>query len=92
MPGLFVFGASNLLRRWILLARLPSVCLFHTASYAALMFALIWLIAQIVWLVFGFPVGLAALAYGQYKIAAYILLPGLGLTMMTFSGLLGLLT
>jgi hypothetical protein len=44
------------------------------------------------WLVAGLPFGLAALAYGQFKIAAYILLPGFILLAVTFSGLMALVT
>lgn len=44
------------------------------------------------WLVVGLPFGLAALAYGQFKIAAYILLPGFALLAFTFAGLMSLVT
>lgn len=44
------------------------------------------------WLMVGLPFGLAALAYGQFKIAAYILLPGFILLSVTFAGLMALVT
>lgn len=56
------------------------------------MFGALWFFAIATWLVVGLPFGLAALAYGQFKIAAYILLPGVTVLAITVLGGLKLLT
>lgn len=55
------------------------------------MIGALWFFLIAIWLVFGFPFGLAALAYGQFEIAAYVLLPGFVLVAATMNGLLRLL-